>query len=114
MNRFEIRGDFNRIETFTTSTGKAIISIILDVPDGKYPQVVAIKCLGRTEEIARRLMPGSTVEVTGKLGGRDWKGRVFGDLIANTIECTGTPTAKAPEQSELPGTAEKDDDAPPF
>jgi hypothetical protein len=87
-NKFEIRGTFERTETFTTKAGKEIITLILGT-DGQYPQLVPIKCFGRMVDSAKECEKGDMVEVTGRLGGRDWNGKVYGEAVAETIEVVG-------------------------
>jgi single-stranded DNA-binding protein len=44
---------------------------------------------GRLAEHAAAWKPGSMLAVTGRLGGRDWQGKVYGDVIANSVEVVG-------------------------
>ena len=37
-------------------------------------------------EQASAWKPGSVLSVSGRLGGRDWQGKVYGDIVANTVE----------------------------
>lgn len=107
-NTFTIRGTFERTDTFVTKAGKDIITLILGT-DGQYPQLVPIKCFGRLVENAKACKPGNMVEVTGRLGGRDWQGKVYGEAVAETIEVVGGKHG-APKQPELP----LENDEPPF
>ena len=86
-NRFDLTGTLNRIDSFETKTGKTILTLILDVEkDSKYPQIVPCKIFGRMVDMASDWKPGDILEVTGRLGGRDWNGRVFGDIVAESVE----------------------------
>jgi len=105
---FTGRGRFVRADKFVTKAGKDIITIILEV-DGKYPQVVPVKVFGRLAETASSFKAGEIVEVTGRLGGRDWNGKVYGDIVAETVEAMQVPTnggieppAPADDSSEIP------------
>lgn len=87
-NNFTVRGTFERLDTFTTKAGKEIVTLILGT-NGEYPQLIPIKCFGRLVENAKACRKGDMVEVTGELGGRDWKGKVYGENKAQTIEVVG-------------------------
>jgi len=105
---FTGRGRFVRADRFTAKSGKDIVTLILEV-DGKYPQVVPIKVFGRLAEMAGSFKAGELVEVTGRLGGRDWNGKVYGDNVAETVEA-----AQAPPNGgiEPPPSPPSDDDLP--
>jgi len=59
---------------------------------------VPIKVFGRLAEQASAWKPGSVLSVSGRLGGRDWQGKVYGDIVANTVEVVseGTKDAAGP------------------
>lgn len=99
-NRFEIQGLFSRLEKFTSKAGKEFLTLILDV-DGKYPQVVPIKLWGKTAEQSRSWKEGDELRVIGRLGGRTWNDKVYGENTADRVEVIG--------QRELPVSGE----APP-
>ena len=58
------------------------------------------------------LQPGAEVKVKGRLGGREWNGKCYGDNVAETVEVVGeatktedkgaVPEAKAPESDSIP------------
>jgi single-stranded DNA-binding protein len=100
--QFDGRGRLDRIDTFTTKAGKDIITLVLQV-EGTYPQLVPIKFFGRLADEAGALTKGDVVEVTGHLGGRDWNGKVYGDIIGETLEVVEEASAGRGEQRETPG-----------
>lgn len=105
-NRFDLTGTLNRIERFEAKSGKTMLTLILDVDKGgKYPQLVPVKIFGRTADMAGDWHPGDVLEITGRLGGRDWNGRVFGDIVAESVEVMSG-------QQELP-TGKQSDGAVP-
>ena len=106
-NTFTIRGTYERTDTFVTKNGKEIVTLVLGT-DGQYPQLVPIKCFGRMSDTAKKCGKGDMVEVTGRLGGREWNGKVFGEAVAETIEIVGGKHAA--KQPELP----IENDEPPF
>jgi len=96
---FQGQGTLKRIDTFVSKAGKSIITLIFEV-QGQYPQLIPIKVFGRLAEQAAAWKPGSVLAVTGRLGGRDWNGKVYGDSVATSIELVS-------------GAGEKGDDLPP-
>ena len=113
---FSGSGRLDRIDTFTTKNDKQIVTLVLQV-EGAYPKLVPVKFFGRTAEAASALTKGDVVEVTGHLGGREWSGKVYGDIEGETFEVIA---AAGGEQQEMPGTgagkhrdARADDPPPP-
>jgi len=85
---FQGQGTLKRIDTFVSKAGKSILTLIFEV-QGQYPQLIPIKVFGRLAEQAAGWKPGSVLSVTGRLGGRDWNGKVYGDNVATNIEVVG-------------------------
>jgi single-stranded DNA-binding protein len=96
-NTFEIEGKFNRIDV-REAKGREYKTLILDVEDGNRPQVVPIRLWGRTVDESREWRPGDVLLVKGKLGGRSWQDKVFGDNSADSVQVI----EKAQAQGELP------------
>ena len=96
---FDGSGRLDRIETFTTKAGKDIVTLILQV-EGSYPQLVPIKFFGRMADLAKEIAIGDVVEVTGHLGGREWNGKVYGDIVGETIEVVAGRAANRSAQAE--------------
>jgi single-stranded DNA-binding protein len=63
---------------------------------GQYPQLIPIKVFGRLAEKAAGWTPGTVLAVNGRLGGRDWQGKVYGDIVANSVEVVGDSAAEDP------------------
>jgi hypothetical protein len=91
MDGFEFsgQGKLNRVDTFTTKAGKNIFTLVIEV-SGQYPQLVPIKIFGRLADRIEEWQEGDTLTFTGRLGGRDWQGKVFGEIVANTVEMITT------------------------
>jgi hypothetical protein len=98
-----------RVESTTTAKGKDIVTLVLGV-EGKYPQLVPIKCFGGLGEKARGMKPGDAVDVQGHLGGRDWQGRVYGDIIADELRVAKL----APDQEHGEPPLDREDGDVPF
>jgi len=99
---FEGSGRLARIDTYTTKAGKDIVTMVLQV-EGSYPQLVPIKCFGRLADEARDLTVGDIVEVAGRLGGRDWNGKVYADIVGERIDVVAAASEGA--QQEIPRTS---------
>ena len=102
---FQGRGTLKRVDTFVSKAGKSILTLVFET-QGQYPQLVPIKVFGRLAEQASTWKPGAVLAVSGRLGGRDWNGKVYGDNVANSIEVVSAAGDK--------GDAPPDGDAPPL
>jgi single-stranded DNA-binding protein len=85
---FHGQGTLLRVDTFVSKAGKPILTLIFEIK-GQYPQLIPIKVFGRLAEQAAAWKPGAVLAVNGRLGGRDWQGKVYGDIIANSVEVIG-------------------------
>jgi single-stranded DNA-binding protein len=87
MDGFEFsgQGELQRIDTFVSKAGKNILTLIIDVP-GQYPQLVPVKVFGRLADSADQWQPGDKLSISGRLGGRDWNGKVYPDIVATMVE----------------------------
>ena len=103
---FQGRGKLKRIDSFVSKAGKPILTLIFET-EGKFPQLVPIKVFGRLAEEATGWKPGSMLAVTGRLGGRDWNGKVYGDNVAISVAVVGA----ADDQGD--GALPEDDVPPP-
>jgi single-stranded DNA-binding protein len=113
---FQGQGTLLRIDTFMSKAGKPILTLIFETK-GQYPQLIPIKVFGRLAEKAAAWKPGSLLAVNGRLGGRDWQGKVYGDMIANTVEVVAAAddqggVANAPFDPREPVPPPGDDDVP--
>jgi single-stranded DNA-binding protein len=111
---FQGQGSLLRIETFTSKAGKPVLTLIFETK-GQYPQLIPIKAFGRLAERAAAWKPGMVLAVNGRLGGRDWQGRVYGDIIANSIEVVSEAGGGGPDPADDPRDAPPppgDDDIP--
>lgn len=109
---FHGQGTLKRIDTFVSKAGKSILTLIFEI-QGQYPQLIPIKVFGRLAEQAADWKEGTVLSVTGRLGGRDWNGKVYGDSIATSIEIVsgaGDKDEGMPSGHEPPPPS--DDDVP--
>lgn len=94
---FQGTGKLARIDTFTSKAGKQIITLIFE-EGGQYPQLIPIKVFGRLAEFATEWKVGDVLEVEGRLGGRDWNGKVYGDTIAQSVEVVSSGSGQHREE----------------
>ena len=87
--KFKGQGTLLKIDVFTAKSGKDIVSMIFKL-DGNYPQFIPIKCFGGLAEQARSMEPLLKVSVTGRLGGREWNGKYYAEIVAESIEEVAT------------------------
>jgi hypothetical protein len=108
---FQGQGTLKRIDTFISKAGKPILTLIFET-EGQYPQVIPIKVFGRLAEDAAAWKPGSVLAVTGRLGGRDWNGKVYGDNVAIHVQVVSTtdgPSGGVPPEDDVPPPGDDDD-----
>lgn len=106
MFTFTGTGTLKRIDTFTTKAGKSILTLIFET-DGQYPQTIPIKVFGRLADEAPDWTPGSLLSIRGRLGGREWNGKVYGEMIATRVDVQRKET----RQQSLPASGS--DEPPP-
>jgi hypothetical protein len=107
---FRGQGTLKRVDTFVSKAGKSILTLVFET-GGQYPQLIPIKVFGRLAEQASSWKPGTVLAVSGRLGGRDWNGKIYGDNVATSVEvvAAGGEEGIPPEdEAPLPG----DDDVP--
>lgn len=87
---FEGQGTLERVDEFTTKGGKTILTLVVRV-GGQWPQLVPVKvfdrCRGSDE--SDDWQPGVVLRISGRLGGRDWNGKVYGDIVASEVKIIG-------------------------
>lgn len=90
-------GRVDRVDTYTTKAGKQIVTVVVQV-EGAYPKLVPIKFWGRTADDAAQLKKGDVIDASGHLGGREWSGKVYGDIEGERFD-----VIVEGKQTELPG-----------
>ena len=107
LNHFTITGPIAHVDVRQSKAGKDILTIVLDIDkDSKYPQTVPIKVFGQLANDSARWRSGVVLEIEGRLGGRDWNGKVYGDNVAESVkvveDCTSDDCAPDPSDDETP------------
>jgi single-stranded DNA-binding protein len=111
---FQGQGTLLRVDSFVSKAGKTVVTLIFETK-GQYPQLIPIKVFGRLAEQAGAWKPGAILAVNGRLGGRDWQGKVYGDIIANSVQvvdsAADSPGGSSRDERDSPPPP-SDDDAP--
>jgi len=110
---FQGQGTLQRIDTFTSKAGKPILTLVLET-GGQYPQLVPIKVFGRLADQAAGWKPGAVLAIRGRLGGRDWNGKVYGDNVATSVEVVEAGAPANDDGDGLPDLPPPGDDDAPF
>ena len=107
--KFSGQGTLVSVESFDTKKGGKIYTLVLETDD-KYAQFVPVKLLGRIAERIAEFGNGDLLAITGTLGGRQWNGKYYGDIVADTVEIltkadvplVANPAAPPPGDDDLP------------
>ena len=102
---FDGNGTVLRCDRYVSKAGNDIVTVIVHVEDDKYPQDIPVKAFGKMAKEALELKAGDRVHIDGRLGGREWNGKYYADVIAETIAKEGSAEPKKPAPAE-------DDDVP--
>lgn len=111
---YEIKGTVKRIGAVETKGAKGFQTrdLILDVEDGRFPQVIALQATGDRVSLLDSLNVGDAVTVTWNLRGREWTGQ-NGTKVFNSLDVWRLDvTSKAAAGSY--GSRGSDDDSLPF
>ena len=116
---FEIEGTLKLIfDVQTFSSGFSKREFVVEVPDGKFPQMIKFECVKDKVGLVAALKPGQAVKVSFDLRGREWKESYFVNLNAWKIEPVGASADAPPPDddgaplSEPPGETVPDEDVP--
>ena len=102
---FELEGTvkvIDEIQTFASGFSKR--EFVVEVQDGKYPQMIKFECVKEKTSLTDGVSVGDTVKVTFDIRGNEYNGRYFVNLSAWKLEKQG---------DSGPGHTEEDLGAPP-
>lgn len=105
--KFKGQGTLISVESFDTKKGGKIYTLVLEADD-KFARFVPVKLFGRIAERIAEFNNGDVIAITGKLGGREWNGKYYGDIVADTAEVVSRPDAKPAANPALPPQATDD------
>ena len=106
---FELEGKIkviNEIQSFDSGFTKR--EFVVEVEDGKYPQMIKFECVRDKTALTDGLEAGDPVKVTFDIRGNEYKGRYYVNLNAWKLEKGGGAGAGSASQPEY-----GDEDAPP-
>lgn len=90
-NSFELTGTLKVLEeTQTFASGFSKREFVIEVPDGKYPQMVKFETVRDKIDLLNSLNLGDEVKVTFDIRGNEYKGRYYVNLNAWKIESSGS------------------------
>lgn len=98
---YEIKGTVKRVTPTTVRKEKyKSRELVLDVEDGKYPQVLSLEVMGDRCDSLDQYNPGDVVACTFDLRGREWAGpngvKVFNTLALWKVEVLTKAPAAGP------------------
>lgn len=89
-NSFELTGTLKVLEdTQTFASGFSKREFVIEVPDGKYPQMVKFETVRDKIDLLSDLQIGDELKVTFDIRGNEYKGRYYVNLNAWKIESPG-------------------------
>lgn len=103
VNMIRVRGEVKSLEKFWSKDDRSLSKLRIDLELTKYGQNFAILTIDG--ELAKHVKVGAIVEVKGKLGGKEYNGKLFGDA-----KVTDVTIVKEPEN--VPAPAAEDDFLP--
>ena len=107
-NSFELSGILKVLEeTQTFASGFSKREFVIEVPDGKYPQMVKFETVRDKIDLLNSMSIGDELKVTFDIRGNEYKGRYYVNLNAWKLESLGG----GPTSNQTPDYG--DEDAPP-
>lgn len=89
-NSFELTGILKVLdETQTFASGFSKREFVIEVPDGKYPQLIKFEALKEKINLLDSVNIGDELKVTFDLRGREYNGKYFVNLNAWKVESSG-------------------------
>jgi single-strand DNA-binding protein len=89
-------------DTQTFSSGFQKREFVIEVPDGKYPQMVKFETVRDKIDLLNSLSIGDNVEVSFNIRGNEYNGKYYVSLNAWRIEALGGRTESNSPKQETP------------
>lgn len=100
---FELEGKLKVVEEVQTfASGFSKREFVVEVEDGKYPQLIKFDLLKEKTSLIDNFQPGDNLHVTFDIGGREYNGRYYVNLNAWKVARAGGGGA-APSGDDAPG-----------
>ena len=95
---FELEGTLKHLlETQTFASGFSKREFVVEVPDGKFPQMIKFECVKDKIAMLEGLQPGDQVKVAFDIRGSEYKERFYVNLNAWKISKSGGESGSGPE-----------------
>lgn len=107
-NSFKLSGAVTDLRVEQTKTGKTVVKLSVGVDPPAFMKNasivnVPVTVFGRSAEQAKDLKVGQSVIVNGRLGGHEYNGRVYPDIIGDSFTVVDGGTVSAPtDDSTMP------------
>jgi len=115
-NNFQITGKIHRIgDVQTFGSGFTKREFVVEVEDGKYPQLVKFEAVKDNVAALDGLRVGAEVSVSFNLRGNEYNGKFFTNLVAwkvSPVGQTSQPSATRPPAPSIAELADDEDDIP--
>ena len=116
---FELEGTLKHLlETQTFASGFSKREFVVEVPDGKFPQMIKFECVKDKIAMLEGLQPGDQVKVAFDIRGSEYKERFYVNLNAWKISKSGgsegggpAPDRSARMNSSLDASFDNEPDA---
>lgn len=97
---FELTGTLKVLEdTQTFASGFSKREFVVEVPDGKYPQLIKFEALKDNISLLDSVSIGDELKVTFDIRGREYNGRYFVNLNAWKVEASqGDSSSSGPDE----------------
>lgn len=113
-NTFELTGTLKVLEdTQTFASGFAKREFVIEVPDGKYPQMVKFETVRDKIDMLNTLSIGDELKVTFDIRGNEYNGRYYVNLNAWKVESSGGGKGGSAPQDPPPSSFDSSFDNEP-
>jgi single-stranded DNA-binding protein len=110
-NRFDLDGTLKRIDTRQANNGKTYYTLIVET-GGQYSKTIPVALFGKAAEMVDELSPGDVLSISGRLGGREWQNKCFGENVGLSVDVVSKAQRQQPLPTGAAGTPPEDDDTP--
>lgn len=97
-NNFELTGTLKHLMDLQTfASGFTKREFVIEVQDGKYPQMIKFECVKDKTAILDGLAIGDSITVTFDIRGNEFKERFYVNLVAWKLSKAGGGSGSAPQ-----------------
>ena len=96
---FTGRATVHKVEKKQTKSGSNVVTLVVAF-EGRRPELIPVTCFSRLADAVSGYEYGTPVVVSCRVGGHEYNGKVYADIVAENVEATGDAPAKAPASSD--------------